>query len=150
VIKAIGEPAFWMTDKNSDVPTITFKVTSIQPITCDAPYSTPPTGSIIAINLEIATTSSFSGPLIVNGQKGLISFDPYYWKGYAGSGTRMNTVDSPAVQNCLVDESKLLPRDIGKGELLNGLVLLDVTSPSGEVAFEPTGGGGWVWKYPST
>jgi hypothetical protein len=150
LIKAIGETASWMTDKDSDVPTMTFKVTSIQPITCDASYAPPLSGTMIALNVEVATTSNFSGPLVVNGQEGLISFDSHYWKGYAANGTRMNAVDSSATSNCLADKSKLLPSDIGKGEQLNGLVLLDVTSPSGEVAFQPTGANGWVWKYPST
>ena len=128
---------------------MTFKVTSIQPVTCDAPYASQPTGTIIGINIEVATTSTFSGPLIVNGEEGLISFDPYYWKGYAANGTRMNKVDSTAVQGCLADESRILPSSIGRGEQLNGLILLDVSSPSGEVSYDPSGGGGWVWKYPS-
>ncbi|QYF88558.1 hypothetical protein [Arthrobacter sp. PAMC25284] len=148
-MKEIGQTASQLTDPNSDVPTMTFKVTSIQPITCDATYATQPTGTIIGINLEISTTSNFSGPLIVDGQEGMISFSPYHWKGYAANGTRMNKVDSPAVQGCLSDESKLLPSYMGKGEQLNGLVLLDVTSPTGEVSYDPSGGGGWVWKYPS-
>lgn len=149
MIKEIGETAGWKGDKDASTPTMTFKVTSIQPIACDTPYGISPTGSMIAINVEVATTSAFVGPLIVNGQEGLISFDSHYWKGYAANGTRMNAVDSSATSNCLTDRSKLLPSDIGKGEQLNGLVLLDVTSPSGEVAFDPYGTGGWVWKYPS-
>ncbi|PNI09442.1 hypothetical protein CXX84_04035 [Arthrobacter sp. AFG7.2] len=149
MVKEIGETASQLTDPKSDTPTLTFKVTSIQPIKCDAPYATQPTGTIIGISLEVATTSTFSGPLTVNGEEGLISFDPYYWKGYAANGTRMNKIDSTAVQGCLSDESKILPSYIGKGEQLNGLVLLDVTSPSGEVSYDPSGGGGWVWKYPS-
>lgn len=148
IIKEVGEPASRTNVQNAP-PTLTFKVTSIKPIECDAPYATPPMGTIIAIALEVATTSDFSGPLTVNGQEGQISFGAHYWKGYAANGTRMNTVESPSVQNCLADRSQVLPDYIGRGEHLNGLVLLDVTSPSGEVAFDPTGSGGWVWKYPS-
>lgn len=149
IVKAIGEAATWKGDKSSPNPTMTFKVTSIQPITCDAPYGISPTGTMIAVNVEVATTGTFVGPLVVNGEEGIISFDSHFWKGYAANGTRMNAIDSSATSNCLTDRSKLLPSDIGKGEQLNGLVLLDVTSPSGEVSFDPYGTGGWVWKYPS-
>jgi hypothetical protein len=148
IIKAAGETAGWKGNKTADTPTLTFNVTSIQPITCDAPYATPPTGTMIALDLEISTTSDFAGPLISSGQN-FISFDPYHWKGYAANGTRMNTVDSGSSHNCLADRSRLLPSEISKGEQLKGLVLLDVASPSGEVSFDPFSAGGWVWSYPS-
>lgn len=149
LIKKIGETASLMTDGEGTPPTLSFKVTSIKPIKCDAPYASQPNGTVIAVALEIITTPKFSGPLEVNGQPGLISFGPYYWKGYAANGTRMNKVDSSVQHGCLADETRLLPDYFGKGEKLNGLVLLDVTSPSGEVAFDPEGFGGWVWKYPT-
>ncbi|WP_157372115.1 hypothetical protein [Arthrobacter sp. Soil736] len=149
LIKKIGEAATLMTDPESDVPTMTFKVTSIKPITCDAPYATPPKGTALAVSLQVATTAKFSGPLSVNSQPGLISFGPHYWKGYAANGTRMNAIDSSIDHSCLADDTQLLPDYIGKGEKLNGLVILDVTTPAGEVAFDPDGSGGWVWKYPA-
>jgi hypothetical protein len=149
IIKKIGEVAGLMTDEKSTEPTMTFKVTSIKPIVCDAPYGTPPKGTAIAVALEIVTKPTFSGALEVNGQAGQISFGPHYWKGYAPNGTRMNTVESSVNQGCLADTSKLLPDFFGKGEKLNGIVILDVATPSGEVSFDPEGFGGWVWKYPS-
>lgn len=150
LVKKIGETAGLFTDEgDTSTPTMTFKVTSIKPIKCDAPYATPPNGTALAVALEIVTTPTFEGPLQVNGQPGMISFGPYYWKGYAANGTRMNTVDSPVKHGCLADATRLLPDHFGKGEKLNGLVILDVATPSGEVAFDPQGDGGWVWKYPS-
>jgi hypothetical protein len=149
LVKKIGEAATLFTDGEDAPPTLTFKVTSIKPIQCDAPYATPPKGTAIAVALEIVTSPTFSGPLEVDGQAGMISFRPYYWKGYASNGTRMNTVESSVQQGCLADSTKLLPDYFGKGEKLNGLVVLDVTTPTGEVSFDPNGGGGWVWKYPA-
>lgn len=64
----------------------------------------------------------------------------------------MNTINANTGNNCLADTSRLLPSNIGVGESATGLVLLDVTTPTGEVAFDFGGlveGGGWVWKYPS-
>lgn len=149
IIKEIGETAGLFTDEEDDAPTMKFKVTSIKPIECDAPYATPPKGTALAVSLEIETTATFEGPLSVNGQEGQVSFSPRDWKGYAANGTRMNTVDSSIQQNCLADNTQLLPDFFGKGEKLNGLVILDVTAPTGEIAFDPSGSGGWVWKYPS-
>ncbi|MDP9693030.1 UNVERIFIED_ORG: hypothetical protein J2X79_000567 [Arthrobacter globiformis] len=124
-----------------------FKVTSIKAITCDAPYATPPKGRAIAVAMEIETTSKFEGPLSINGTPGMISFSPYYWRGYASNGTRMNTVDSNISQSCLNDPTALLPDHIGKGEKLNGVVILDVSTPKGWVAFEPQEGVAWTWPY---
>ncbi|MBP3043681.1 hypothetical protein KKR91_03560 [Arthrobacter jiangjiafuii] len=149
IIKEIGETAGLFTDEEADEPTMKFKVTSIKAIECDAPYATPPTGTALAVSLEIETTATFVGPLNVNGQDGLVSFGARDWKGYAPNGTRMNTVDTSIQQNCLVDNTQLLPDFFGKGEKLNGLVILDVTTPTGEISFDPSGSGGWVWKYPS-
>lgn len=130
-----------------DSITMKFKVTSIKAVTCDAPYAAPPKGQAIAVAMEIETTPSFEGPLIINGAPGMISFSPYYWRGYAANGTRMNTVDSNFSHNCLSDSTVLLPDHVGKGEKLNGIVLLDVSTPKGSVAFEPQEGVAWTWPY---
>lgn len=129
--------------------TLSFKVTSIETIACDAPYAPEPNGIPIAISLEIETTADFEGPIIQNGVESGIDFSPYYWTGYADNGTRMNTIDSNITQNCLADETKVLPTWIGKGEKVNGIVVLDVATPTGSIAFDPAGFGGWVWEYPS-
>lgn len=149
LIKKIGEVATLLTDGEGTPPTMTFKVTSIKPVKCDAVYAPPPNGIAVAVAFEVATTKSFFGPLTVNDVEGQISLGPHYWKGYAPNGTRMNTVESSISRSCLADETRLLPDYFGKGEKLNGVVILDVATPSGEVSFDPTGLGGWVWKYPS-
>lgn len=149
LIKEVGETAGLLTSGDNTPPTLTFKVTSLKPIECDAPYTSPPNGTALAISIEATTTPQFSGPLKVNNEEGLVSFGSHYWKGYAANGTRMNTVESTAAQNCLADKTRLLPDYIGKGEQVNGLIILDVSSPAGEVSFDPSGFGGWVWKYPS-
>jgi hypothetical protein len=128
-----------------------FKVTSIEPITCDAPYATPPTGTALAVAIEVETTPDFEGGLIVNGAPGLTSFDAHYWKGYAANGTRMNKIDTTAGQNCVADQGRLLPSSIGKGEKATGIVILEVTTPTGSVAYDGAGmiTGGWEWEYPA-
>lgn len=128
-----------------------FKVTSIEPITCDAPYGTPPAGTALAVALEVETTPTFKGAVSVNGAPGLTSFDAHYWKGYAANGTRMNKVDTVATQNCVADQSRLLPSSIGKGEKATGIIILEVTTPTGSIAYDGAGliDGGWEWAYPA-
>lgn len=128
-----------------------FKVTSIEPITCDAPYATPPAGTALAVAIEVETSPTFKGAVSVNGAPGLTSFDAHYWKGYASNGTRMNKVDTVATQNCLSDQGRLLPSSIGKGEKATGIVVLEVTTPTGSIAYDGAGmiDGGWEWDYPA-
>lgn len=148
LVKEIGEVA-GMGNPDGKEMTLNFKVTSIKPIECDAPYATPPNGIPLAVSLEIETSADFEGPWIRNEAESGIDFSPHYWRGYADNGTRMNTVDTPMVQNCLADPTQILPNWVGPGEKLNGMIILDVTTPTGEVAFEPADGVNWVWKYPS-
>ncbi|WP_211879104.1 hypothetical protein [Pseudarthrobacter albicanus] len=128
-----------------------FKPTSIQPITCDAPYSDKPVGTALAVAIEVETSADFKGGLNVNGAPGLTSFDAHYWKGYAANGTRMNKIDTIAAQRCLADESRLLPNSIGMGEKATGIVVLEVTTPTGSIAYDGAGmiSGGWEWEYPA-
>lgn len=138
-----------MTGEDGQVNTLEFKVTSIKPITCDAPYATQPKGTALSVQLEIETTSDFEGPLTVDGTPGLISFGPHYWKGYASDGTRMNTVDTNTSYNCLSDRTELVPDYIGKGEKIRGMVILDVSDSSGSVSYSPYNDDGWTWDFPS-
>ncbi|MGW6174343.1 hypothetical protein ACWF5H_12675 [Arthrobacter sp. NPDC055138] len=147
LIKDIGETA-GMSDTPEGPRTLNFKVTSMKLVKCDAPYATQPNGYALGINLEIETTADFEGPLVLNGTESGIDFGPYYWTGYASNGTRMNKIDG-IQHNCLADETKVLPNWVGPGEKLNGMVILDVSTKKGEVAFDPANNGGWVWKYPS-
>ncbi|WP_442545197.1 hypothetical protein ACSBOX_05845 [Arthrobacter sp. KN11-1C] len=128
-----------------------FKVTSIEPISCDAPYSTRPAGTALAVAIEVETTPNFKGGVTMNSESGLTSFMAAYWKGYASNGTRMNKVDTPAVQSCVADQSRLLPDTIGRGEKVAGIVILEVTTPTGTIAYDGAGmtSGGWEWDYPA-
>lgn len=146
LIKEIGEVA-GMTNSDQTANTLNFKVTSIKPAKCDGPWGVEPNGYPIAVALEIETAADFEGPLVVNGEEGMISFAPDNWTGYAANGTRMNTVNSPITYNCYEDRNKQLPDYIGKAEKLNGVIVLDVASKKGEIAFDPANFGGWVWEY---
>lgn len=145
LVKKIGETAGSAgADGEQDLE---FVVTDFEFVKCSK-YAGELNGMALAAHVEVETSRDFEGPLNVDGASGLISFGSYYWKGYEPDGTRMNQVDSQTIQNCFDSKAKLLPEYIGKGEKAKGMVLLDVTTKSGEVAFAPDSGDGWVWKYP--
>jgi hypothetical protein len=131
-------------DDNLDLK---FVVTEFEFVKCSK-YAGELNGRALAAHVEVETSSDFEGPLTVDGAPGLVSFGSYYWRGYEPDGTRMNEVNSQTIQNCFDSKAKLLPEYIGKGEKAKGMVLLDVTTKNGEVAFDPYGDGGWVWNYP--
>ncbi|MFJ6415885.1 hypothetical protein [Paeniglutamicibacter sp. NPDC091659] len=124
-----------------------FAVTKFEFVKCSK-YAGDLNGRALAAHVEVETTGDYEGPLDVNGAPGFIGFGAYYWRGYEPDGTRMNDLNSTAIQNCFESKAKLLPDYIGKGEKAKGMVLIDVTTKSGEVAFDPYGDGGWVWEYP--
>ncbi|WP_377010650.1 hypothetical protein [Arthrobacter sp. GCM10027362] len=145
IIKKIGETGGWSSE-DGKTDDLIFKVTSIKPIDC-GDQAPKPNGMTIAVALEVKTSADFVGPLTVDGQPGFISFTPDNWKGYASNGTRMNKINTEVTINCFAHEAKELPDYIGKGEKASGIIILDVTTPKGEVAYE-SNGASWVWKYP--
>lgn len=145
IIKSVGEKA-WTTDDDQE-ELLSFTVTAIESIQCDAQYGTVPTGTALAVHMEIETAADFVGSLTVDGNPGQISFSPYYWKGYTPDDTRMNTVDTNIRSNCLTDRTLLLPDYIGKAEKVKGIVILDVSTPTGSIAYSPWDSEGWIWEY---
>lgn len=143
--KKLGEAAAIVGDDGERE--LEFTVTGFEFVKCSK-YAGDLNGHALAAHVEVKTTGDFYGPIDVNGVPGLISFEAYYWRGYESDGTRMNDLNSSTIQNCFDSRAKLLPDSIGKGEKAKGMVLLDVTTKTGEVAFDPYGDGGWVWKYP--
>lgn len=145
LIKKLGEVGGMPgADDNLDLK---FVVTKFEFVKCSK-YAGELNGRALAAHVEVETSSDFEGPLTVDGAPGLVSFGSYYWRGYEPDGTRMNEVNSQTIQNCFESKAKLLPEFIGKGEKAKGMVLLDVTTKNGEVAFDPYGNAGWVWNYP--
>jgi hypothetical protein len=147
IIKKVGQVGGWLQEDGESYD-LAFKVNSIKPIDC-GDQAPKPTGMTIAVALEVETSPDFEGPLTIDGQPGFISFDSHNWKGYAANGTRMNDVATDVTINCHAHEAEELPFEIGKAEKAEGIIVLDVTTPTGEIAYE-MGDGAWVWEYPST
>ena len=147
LIKEIGEIA-GMPGQDGELD-LEFTVTGFEFVKCSK-YAPKLNGHALAAHVEVNTSSDFEGPVSINGSDGQIAFDAHYWRGYEPDGTRMNDISGDAILNCFESKAKLLPSGIRKGEKAKGLVLLDVTTKSGEVVFDPYGDGGWVWKFPGS
>jgi len=149
LVKKVGEIAA-AGGHTLETATLKFTITSIEPITCDAPYTEPPKGTALAVAIEVETTAGFKGAVSVNGTPELTSFSAYHWKGYTPDGTRMNQLDTVASKNCLADKGRLLPDSLGKGEKAKGLVILEVNTPTGTIAYDGAGmvTSGWEWQFP--
>lgn len=150
-VRNVGETVSYSAPDDRSTPILSFKVTSIKPVTCDSGYARvePQKGTMIAVALQVETTKDFKG-MYENASVPEVSFDSFHWKGYDKNGTRMNSVRSSLADNCLEDRTAILPSSIGPGEKANGVIILEVTSPTGEITFSPTQMmGGVTWKYPS-
>lgn len=127
------------------------KVTGFDFVKCDGTYAQEMDGHVLAVSVEMQTTKDFEGSDGYNNHDGVMLTDYSHWVGYEPDGTKMNSLDgSDGIQNCFDDGRKLFPDYIDKGEKAKGQILLNVTTKSGEVAFDPYGFGGWVWKYPNS
>jgi hypothetical protein len=146
VPKGIGDTAAI----GGDIPetsAVRFKVTGIQPFQCTRePDYVPGNGHVLAVTIAVETGKEMSK------QTGMdsLSFSATGWKGFAADGTRMNSVGSDKIYNCVDDRSMLLPDDIGPGEKATGIVLLDTPSVPASLAFSfPLQENGWEWEYPA-
>lgn len=148
LVKEIGETASMVNlDGNT---TFEMKVTGFEFTECDNPY-TDIAGFVLAVGVEMATTKDYTSGTSINSTPNVLIPDSYSWSGYEPDGTKMADLGSgDDILNCFNDGTKLFPDYLGPGEKASGQILLNVTTESGEVAFNPDGIGGWVWEYPET
>ena len=146
VIKEINEVAFTTLESGAESG-LKFKVVSIKPVECDAPYAPQPTGTLMAVTVSVETSPEFQGVYTTGAPT--VSFGSTLWRAYSPDGTRMNSISGSATYNCFADHGRYLPNDIGPGEKATGIVVLDVTSPTGSVVYSLDSGPGWTWDYPS-
>jgi hypothetical protein len=147
LVKKVGEQASTMNEAGE----IDFKmkVTGFDFIECDGIHAQEMDGYVLAVSVEMETTKDFVGNSSFNDAMGVLLPGAYSWTGYEPDGTKMSDLNGgDGIINCFDDGRKLFPEYVGKGEKAKGQVLLNVTTKSGEVAFDPFGIGGWVWEYP--
>lgn len=147
IIKKAGETA-WTVD-SAGKQLLSFKVLSIKPATCTSDLGFKPQGTVMAISLEIETSPDLKGPTS-DGTTSGVYFGAQEWTGYGSDGIKMNTLLTTAASACLTDRNQEIGGIVGPGEKVKGIVLVDVTTPTGELAFNGVGAkAAWVWQYPT-
>ncbi|WP_437584270.1 hypothetical protein ACSAGD_03065 [Paramicrobacterium sp. CJ85] len=136
--KEIGEEA-WLVDINGNT-LITFTVDAIDvDPSCTSTYpESPINGHYVAITISAESTALLDPDYY-------FSFNEWAWEAYNPTGTRIN--DPVGNGWSCMNESDLLPVDIGPSQKVHGLVVLDVTDPHGVLAFVPEPGLSWEWSY---
>jgi hypothetical protein len=148
VIKKIGEEARLVGNEDGET-NFRMKVTGFDFVDCDGVYAEDMTGYMLAVSVEMETSKDFIGTGSFNNVMDVMLPDAYSWMGYEPDGTKMSDLaGGGVVSNCFDDGRQTFPDYLGKGEKAKGQILLNVTTKSGEVVFDPEGNGGWVWEYP--
>jgi hypothetical protein len=147
VIKKIGEEARLVGEDGET--TFRMKVTGFDFVKCDGVYAEDMTGYMLAVSAEMETSKDFVGTSSFNDAMEVLLPDAYSWTGYEPDGTKMSDLTGGGVvSNCFDNGRRTFPNYLAKGEKAKGQILLNVTTKSGEVVFDPNGMGGWVWEYP--
>jgi hypothetical protein len=115
-----------------------FTVKSIKPVTCTGEYAEPAeNGNLYAVDLS-AVTKDVEVPVMISS---------YSFTYFNDKGTRFNgDLGTMATYSC-VDDSELIPSDIGPGEKVTGKVVLDLPAKHGTLVFEPTYDEGFEYTY---
>lgn len=151
LIKEIGEPA-GVGNIDAESPTISFTVDSVEETECTDPLWTPDDLAAEGNRLIAVDITAITQPASGEHQD---SWDELYgeidltneWISFGADGQRMNDAQSFATMMCL-SSSEQLPSQIGPGESVQGVVVLEVSDRAGEIAFRPWWlDGGWSWSY---
>ncbi|TYD00089.1 hypothetical protein FQ377_01060 [Arthrobacter echini] len=102
----------------------------------------PENGHFVALDVSVETSPNMLNSDLIQ----QFSMSSYTFQAIGPDGVTSNAgADSVATLFCL-DDSVLLPTDIGPGEKAQGIVLLDVENPSGTLVYEDY----WTdsaWEY---
>lgn len=146
LVREIGETA--SIGKDGDEPSFEMKVTGFEFVECTGVYAQEIQGHVLAVNVEMETAPDFVGNDGFNDVDDVMLTGWLNWTGYDEEGFKMSSLGGDGISNCFDDGRELFPDYLGKGEKAKGQILLNVTTESGEVAFDPFRSGGWVWEYP--
>lgn len=141
--KQIGELAGHSLTQTDQTPVSSFSVTQIEldPV-CSSQYAqSPKNGHFVAVHMNIETTADLARATVP-----VVSFNQFGWEAYDPEGKRLN--DPVGNGFSCMDSADLLPSEIGPGQSVSGLIILDVASPIGSLAYNLGGASGWEWNYP--
>lgn len=146
LIGEVGEVATINPTSDPELDLVTFSITEIVPdLVCTAPYAEPPqNGHYVGLSMDVATATN---PEFTEHLYGNLFIASHSSKYVTAAGTTAN--DAVGNSYMCLDETQTLPSDIGPGEQVTGMVVLDLPATDGTVVFEEMSTGQtWEWEMP--
>lgn len=147
--KEIGEPFGIHADDNRDRNVVTYVVKGIEvDPQCTNPYPQEPEhGRFIAVDMEVETAAD---PEFTEVMQIPISPSAHSFKMIDANGTTVNSVSSGPSYGCL-NQSEMMPSQVGPDERATGKIILDVPSAEGTLIYREAvmADGGWEFEIPA-
>lgn len=146
LVGKVGDIATLNPATDPELDLVTFSVTDIATdLACTTPYAEPPqNGHYVGVTMDVATAPD---PEFTEHMYGDLYLGSHSFKYVTAEGTTANDVVGNAYM-CL-DETQLLPQEIGPGEQVTGTVVLDLPTVDGTLILEEmTTGQAWEWQIP--
>lgn len=147
--KEIGEPFGIHTEEKPDQNVVTYVVKNIDvDPECTNPYPQEPEhGRFIAVDMEVETAAD---PEFTEVMQIPVSPSARSFKMIDANGTTVNSVSSGPSYGCL-NQSEMMPSQVGAGERATGKIILDVPSVEGTLIYSESvmSDGGWEFDIPA-
>lgn len=143
LVKQVGELG-GLTDEITGDWTVDFTVSNITvDFQCTNGFAeAPKNGHFVALEMQINTHPAWDSALY-----GDFMMNPYDFQVFDANNMRVN--DPIGSSYMCLDASQQVPNQIGPSQSVAGVMVFDVPTPTGVIAYSPTiyGAGGWEWAY---
>lgn len=143
LVKQVGELG-GLTDEITGDWTVDFTVTTITPdFQCTSGFAeAPKNGHFVALEMQINTHPAWDSALY-----GDFMMNPYDFQAFDANNMRVN--DPIGSSYMCLDASQQVPNQIGPSQSVTGVMVFDLPTPTGVIAYSPAlyGPGGWEWAY---
>lgn len=143
LVKQVGELG-GLTDEITGEWTVDFTVTNVTvDFQCTSEFAeAPKNGHFVALEIQINTHPAWDSALY-----GDFMMNPYDFQAFDASNMRVN--DPVGSSYMCLDASQQVPNQIGPSQSVTGVMVFDVPTPTGVIAYNPPlySPGGWEWAY---
>lgn len=142
LIKKVGEGA-GITDNGTEVASFVINSITVDGQCTNEFAEKAENGHILILDVSVKTEPALADSVFPS-----FGLNPYDFKTIAPNGTTSNAdMGTMATYTCL-DDSEILPQDIGPAEQATGKVVLDAETAEGTLVFKPGyAAAGWEWEY---
>ncbi|WP_336711262.1 hypothetical protein [Arthrobacter sp. USHLN218] len=144
LIKEVGQGA-GISDDGTDVASFVINSITVDGKCSGQFASEPENGHILILDVSVKTEPALADSVVPS-----FGLNPFEFKTIAPNGTTSNADLGTAASFSCLDDSELLPSEIGPAEKATGKVVLDAETAEGVLVFHPGyAAAGWEWKYPA-